>query len=191
MPKKMHLMLEHKKPGMLYVFIIGFLIGIVFVVIFSKAEFLQEGYFSIYALERLRYLQVDKRTLFWEVLQNRFQIVVLILVLSTTIIGGAVGYLFSTWYGFSLGLMGAIMVSRFGIKGGILFFACIFPQILIYMPAFYGIFHQCQNFRKGNAKGLYTIKLLIGIGVVIIGILTESYVNPNLISDIVIFLKLM
>lgn len=206
MPKKMHLLSYKRQSSLLYPFMIGFAIGVAITNIFAKSILLQEGYFSTYSLERLQYVQIDSNKLFLGILQNRFQIVVLIFIMATTIIGVISAYLFAGWYGFSMGVMIAVLISRFGLKGSILFAACILPQFIFYVPAFNCLLKECRDIsytlffpQKISAYyGYNTIhvsqrisRILMSLGVVIIGILLESYVNPLLVTKIVIILKIM
>lgn len=206
MPKKMHLLSYKRQPSLLYPFMIGFTIGVAITNIFAQSILLQEGYFSTYSLERLQYVQIDSNKLFFGILQNRFQIVLLIFIMATTIIGVISAHLFAGWYGFSMGIMITVLVNRFGLKGSILFAACILPQVIFYVPAFNCLLNECRDiscilflpqkvgayYGHGStysSKRIY--RILTSLGVVIIGILLESYVNPVVVSKIVTILKIM
>jgi len=173
-----------------YLLLLSFFIGIGLVFLFQDAIVFQEGYFSIYSLERLQYIQIDERKLFLYVLQSRIKLI-LFLVVAGMIVGNIwITYLFSLWYGMSLGILAGIFMERFGGKGFLLFFGCILPQILFYLPGFYGILYICSN-RRIYERSHFMIKCIVCIGVTIIGIFSESYVNPNLLSKIVIILKFL
>lgn len=185
----------------LYFFIFSFLTGVIIATAFSEASILQNGYFSAYSLERLQYIKIDGTKLFLCIFQNRMKIILLLVIAGTTVFGICMAYLFVMWYGISMGIVTAIFVSRFGWKGGILFLACIMPQILFYIPGFYWlikeviIFFPRDNYnryeKRKEKKMLHIFKIIGSIGVVIIGIVLESYVNPQVVSKIVIFLKFM
>ncbi len=206
MPKKMHLLTYKRQPSLLYPFMIGFTIAVVLTNIFAQSILLQEGYFSTYSLERLQYVQIDSNKLFFGILQNRFQIVILIFIMATTIIGLISAHLFAGWYGFSMGIMIAVLINRFGLKGSILFAACILPQVIFYVPAFNCLLSECRDisyilflpqkssafYGHGSTSSSKRIsRILMSLGVVIIGILLESYVNPLVVTKMVTLLKIM
>lgn len=206
MPKKMQLLSYKRQPSLLYPFMVGFTLGVAITNIFAQSILLQEGYFSTYSLERLQYVQIDSNKLFFGILQNRLQIVILIFIMATTIIGVISAHLFAGWYGFSMGIMITVLVNRFGLKGSILFAACILPQIIFYVPAFNCLLKECRDIsyilflpQKINVYHGYPSarssrripRILMSLGVVIIGILLESYVNPLIVSRIVTILKIM
>ncbi len=206
MPRKIHLLSYKRQSSLLYPFMIGFTIGVAITNIFAQSILLQEGYFSTYSLERLQYVQIDPNKLFFGILQNRFQIVLLIFIMATTIIGIISAHLFAGWYGFSMGVMITVLINRFGLKGSILFAACILPQVIFYVPAFNSLLNECRDIsyilflpqrsspyhEHGSTPSFKRIpRILMSLGVVIIGILLESYVNPVVVTKIVTILKIM
>ncbi|MDD2971920.1 MAG: stage II sporulation protein M [Lachnospiraceae bacterium] len=177
---------------------ISFLAGVVVVLLFAKTSVFQEGYFSIYSLERLKYLQVDEHKLFLCILQNRIQIVLLILMTGLIARNIWVTYVFTIWYGFSFGMMASVYANHFGWKGIPLFLCCVFPQILFYIPGFYGLLYTCSarsgsESLLGGRRYLYqsALQIFCFLGVVAMGIFTESYVNPTLVTKIVTILKFL
>lgn len=173
-----------------YLLLIAFFMGIGLVFLFSDTLIFREGYFSVYSLERLQYLQVDEQKLLLCVMRSRIQLILFLIFAGMVAVSVWVSYLFSMWYGASMGILAGIFVERFGVKGIILFLACILPQILLYLPGFYGILWICCN-RRAYEKTRFVMKMIPCIGVTIIGMFLESYVNPTVLTKIVTFLKFL
>lgn len=193
------------KKGFGYPCLIGFILGVMMTNIWTDSTVLQTGFLSGYALERLKYIQVDGNQLFLYVLQSRFQLILLILIAGTTILGFLCSYLFAGWFGLAAGIMVSVLTLQFGIKGSFLFLACLLPQMLFYAPGFYKLLRECCDIscklyfpnrvmlgaHSRNGKLGHFGRILTGIGVVIIGIFLESYVNPIIVAKAVIILKIL
>lgn len=193
-------------PNLLLPLLIGFVVGVIVTNIWIDSAVLQTGFLSEYALNRLKYIEVDGSKLFLYVIQNRFKLVLIILIASSTILGFVCSYLFSVWFGITTGIMISVLTVQFGIKGSLLFLACIFPQVIFYVCGFCRLLQECyiisckmyfpnriidySTYHKKMNLGQMG-KIIGAIGVVIIGIFLESYVNPFFVEKAVIFLKLL
>lgn len=160
----------------LQLFFLGMIIGILAMYIGKKYLLTQSGLLDEYCLIGVKYLEPDYVELFFYTLWKRIK-VVLIMILAAAII-------------------------RYGVKGIWLIFVSLFPQAIFYIPAFIFLFHLCYLLCIGiyfpgkniweeyatikAAIGIKIIKFLIAIGVVIIGVVFESYVNSNILIN---FLK--
>lgn len=187
----------------LILFLFGFIAGIFMMNLWTE-QFLTEGsVLDETSLARLKYLEVNKSSLLLYVLKKRLGTVWMVALLSTTFLGMLAVYGYTVWLGVSMGFLMSAFAIQFGMKGILLFVVGTFPQYLLYVPAI--IWLLVWGYRMtiklyfpdkdisgqyDNKKQLFLrnfIQLLMIHGVVIIGCLLESYVNPNIITK---FLKI-
>ena len=85
--------------------------------------------------------------------------------------------------GFGFGIGGFAMFRRLGIPGIVGYFMMIMPHYLCYLSG-YGICWDIDYSGQGKSgsEGYLIGKIMAGLGVVIIGILSECYVNPFFIK---------
>ncbi len=182
-----------------YLFIISFFVGTLFMNFGSERMLGENGIFNNEAMNRLKYLEVEEGKFFRYVLSKRLKDYFVFGLLSTTYLGIASAYLCVAWHGLLTGMAITAAVIRFGLKGILLILAGFFPQQLLFIPAGIMMISWCyQNCsylyfparrvwpvqRVGKRQYTRHILLLCWIiGVVIIGCVLESYVNPLLITD--------
>lgn len=184
------------------IFFLGIITGIILVILCRNK--LQTD-ISIFNEEWILYMQntvIENKTLFLYVLFERLKALGFMFLLATTFAGIFCIYSYVGVMGSGFGAMMAILCLRYGIKGLGMIIAAIFPQVLVYFPAFIYLFHMCYLVcvklyfpHKDYWKGSGTTKVFlfknilyicIALVVVIIGVLLESYVNPKIIFS---FLK--
>jgi phosphate/sulfate permease len=120
-------------------------------------------------------------------------------VLSTTYLGLPVCALFVLWQGVLLGGFIAALTLRYGIKGIILAAISLFPQYLIYIPAFMGLIFVCESVNRKiyfqkypentlnkKSKLADLTKIPAAFSAIFIGSIFESFINPRLLAS---FLK--
>jgi uncharacterized membrane protein SpoIIM required for sporulation len=103
--------------------------------------------------------------------------------------------LFVLWQGVLFGSFIAALAFRYGIKGIILAFMSMFPQYLIYIPAFIGLIFMCESLNRKiyfqkypenilNKKNKLAdlTKIPIVFSAIFIGTIFESFVNPKLLT---------
>lgn len=183
----------------------GFFLGILMMNIGKKALLENTELLSEYILYEVKYSNVDGNVFFWYVLRKRAGAALVLAVLSTTWLGLAATYTCAVWLGASFGMLLTASVLRYGLKGILLIFVGIFPQAILYFPAalyllqwsyeFCMVMYFPHRIPKGGLgmgdtpdkntmmrkKGVHFLLLL---GVVIMGCLLESYVNPKLVSNL-------
>ncbi len=182
-----------------YLFIISFLIGTLLMNFGSEKLLGDSGIFNNAAMNRLKYLEVEEGKFFRYVLSKRLKDYFFFGLLSTTYLGIASAYICIAWQGILTGMVITAAVIRFGLKGILLILAGFFPHQLLLIPA--GVMMICWCYQNCSClyfpsrsiwpvhrvgKGRYIRQLLLLswiIGVVIIGCILESYVNPMLITD--------
>lgn len=85
--------------------------------------------------------------------------------------------------GFGFGIGGFAMFRRLGMPGLLGYFLMIMPHYLCYLSGYgicWGVDFNSQ--KNGSLEGYLAGRILMGLGVVIIGILLECYVNPFFIK---------
>lgn len=184
-----------------YIFLTGFLMGILIMNLGSSFFLNEEGIFSAVSLNRLKYMEVDSHVFFQYVLRQRMKLFLFLGLVSTTCFGVVAAYVCIAWQGLLIGMLITAAVIRFGIRGILLVLAGIFPQQLLLIPAAVMMLGWCyQNccflyypskcawpvYRNRKKQYLHQAAVLLWIGaVVLIGCILECYVNPILVSDIV------
>jgi hypothetical protein len=150
-------------------------------------------------LSRIKYLDVDGTVLLRYTLFERAKIAFVLVIFSTTFIGIAASYMFVIWQGTLIGMFITAAVIRFGLKGILLMLVGALPQQLLLIPAWVMLLNWCCQLcckfyfphkdREAMANlSHYLVRkgitLLWIIGVVIIGSILESYVNPILVTEL-------
>lgn len=185
-------------------FVFGFFIGVLLVNV-KTDYFLEDSlFFGEELLNRLSYTSFHNEQYMVYLLQNRMGSLLFLLVAATTIFGIVILYLYVAWFGMSLGILMAVVTIRYGGKGILIFFSALFPQEILYIPAFLVlvnllhdlcavIYFPGKMFRSTGigkkqffARGIFTYIFLSGV--VIIGVFFESYVNPYILRKILHFL---
>ena len=89
---------------------------------------------------------------------------------------------FLLWTGMSGGILLSEAVAELGMKGSILCVAGLFPQFLFYVPAVLVLLRFCWNYPQNQWNRQKTFFVC---GLFLIGIFSESCLNPWLIQKIV------
>lgn len=180
----------------LYLFLGGFVLGALIMNLWKTAFVRDMDILGTASLSRLKYMEVDNGALLGYVLKERLSVLAGLGLLSATGIGNIAVALYASWMGLTAGLFLSVSVIRYGLKGILLVIAGIMPQCLVLVPAYLMFMGWCCSFtfhhwnfgQTSNTGGRYYIKkaaqLLVVIGVVIIGSIIESYVNPILLTSV-------
>ncbi len=176
------------------IFLSGMLAGFLITNMGKGILLTDKGLFDEETLYRMKYMTVDSSALFCYILRKRLCCLLFLAVAATTYLGRVVyrGAIF--WYGLSAGAFLTALMLRYGVKGILLTLVGIFPQYLLYVPAFllflrwaehlyHCIYARGAGFDAGE-KGFARIKaaqLLLIVGLVCLGCLLEGYVNPYLL----------
>lgn len=152
-------------------FMAGFLAGIGIICLFLQNLVVESGFLDASFLAGMQYLDINKNGLFLYALKQRMGMAAFLALLSAAGAAGMGISLLLVWSGISAGVVLTVFSMRFGIKGLLLFLACILPQMLLLIPGFLMLMDWCS--RKLERK-----QLLLPLIVVIMGCFLESYVNP-------------
>lgn len=183
-----------------YLFAAGFLSGVVLMNLGGDILLQAEGVLGETAIDRLKYMEIDNGKFLIYVMWERCKDFLLLGVMSTTYFGALTSYLYIAWQGILAGIFMTTLLIRFGTKGILLILAGCFPHQILLIPALIMMLYWCyQNccflYYPGkctwpgyrNRKTQYLrqgIVLFWIMGVVLIGCVLESYVNPILISEV-------
>lgn len=152
------------------------------------------GLFDEDTLYHMKYMTVDSSALFCYVLRKRLCLLLILSVAVTTYLGLVVCAAAVFWYGLSSGVFLSALMLRYGLKGLVLAMAGIFPQYLLYVPAFLLFLKWAEHlYRSIYFRGIgvdaaekgFALKkvgqLAMIVGLVAVGCLLEGYVNPRLL----------
>lgn len=171
-------------------FILFFLIGILAANWAGKEKLAQYGMMNHYYVGQLAYIELDSGAYFRYLLKRRFHIFGMSVLFAYTKFGvimllGVIG-----WYSFSLGYLFVNALVCMGIQGMIIVLLSVFPQIICYAAAYYGLakklFGRSQELAMpiGIRKAWKNPKLFLVLSALLCmlaGIWLESYVNPLLL----------
>lgn len=193
-----------ERPNWALPFFAGFMAGIVAAYFQMDALSESGGFMGLSALDRLRFMELNTGQFFFYVLKKRFGTLWFLAVFATTFAGIILSYLYMFWLGAGGGMLLGAFILRFGVKGIFLMGAGMMPHFLCYIPACLMLVNWCflvcsrlyyptrvesyQRLGRLTAKKHGMAGILLGLfwihGVVIIGALLESYVNPNIVTKL-------
>ena len=177
-------------------FFLVFLGGVICANVLGVAFGRELGAMNEYFTNRYLYANIQGRELFPFLFYRRVPSFCLLFFLSVGIYGTFIvdGYL--CCIGFSVGFLSVIAIMNSGVKGILLMFGFYLPQWFFYAPMLmlwryglqrykgsvgeYGVFEQKKKRRMKLAAALLPAPLLL-----LLGLFTESYVNPVLLQKVI------
>lgn len=184
---------QKSSERILFLFVIGFILGIVIGNFFIGNADNETGVMSSYFLSRFQYLEIDGSQLFFYVFEERAQDFLILMLLGITNIGFIMVSLTTMWMGVCLGSFLSVCVMRMGIVGLGIGVVSMFPQgmiyILVYILAFWAIgkMEQSKRSLKNDTKKslfVYFCITVLCFLLMVLGTLLESYVNPMLLKKV-------
>lgn len=183
---------------LLYLFMIGLFLGILFVNIRHDVWIKDDGLLNVEMMNQLKSSEPDGDYLFGYIIKHRVAAILIVSVLSSTVIGLPILCAYICYLGASAGCMLSVAVIRYGIRGLLFVAASIFPQALFLIPAYILLFIwslDCNRSLYTGIDGLQGryflgkqfilrkgIRLLGILMLVILGCIVESYVNSQVIQ---------
>lgn len=185
---------------MAYLFLIGFFMGILIVNLGHDTWIRNGGLLGAEMVNRLKNSRPDGESLVGYILRHRLSSVCVLGLVSTTIVGMPALCAYICYTGLAAGCLLSVAVVRYGIRGILLIAGVLFPQAILLVPAYIGLFLWAANVnqilyaprtqlegyeRFGRRFYVKKSVQMAGItAVVIIGCLLESYVNPDIVHFI-------
>lgn len=180
-----------------YLFMIGFFMGIL-IVNFGHETWISNGsLLGTEMMSRLKNSRPEGGSLVGYVLRHRLSVICVLGLVSTTIVGMPVLCAYICYTGLAAGCLLSVAVVRYGIRGLLFMAGVLFPQALVLIPAYIGLFlwaadvNQTLYAPRTQLEGYerfshhFYFKKCVQIAgiaaVVIIGCLLESYVNPGIV----------
>ena len=181
---------------MAYLFLIGLFIGILIVHLGHEAWIQNGNLLGTDMMNRLKNSRPQGAGMVGYILRQRLSVVCMLGLISTTMIGVPILCAYICYMGLAAGCLLSVAVTRYGIRGLLFMAAALFPQALLLIPAYAGLFlwalglNRTLYVSQTNLSGyerfssrFYMVKCAQMLGimtVVIMGCLLESYVNPNI-----------
>lgn len=127
---------------------------------------------------------------------------IFLLICATSFLRGAFSYAILGWGGFELGVMIFTLVYQYGLKGLLFSITLLIPHGIFFLVVFLLLFHGYwagneKTYHNDNAvteKGLHNKitkvkKAVIILVLWIIGMLSEVYINPEIVRKIALLFK--
>lgn len=186
---------------LLYLFMIGLFLGILFVNIKHDVWMQEDGLLNASMLKQMKSSEFNCDYLFGYIVKHRIFTILIVSMIASTIIGLPIVCGYVCYLGVSAGCILSVAVIRYGIRGLIFMAASIFPQGILLIPGYFLLLLWCLDCNRrlyGKIEGMegryflgkqFMLKKgikLFGILVIIFtGCIVESYVNPK-IMDLVL-----
>ena len=122
----------------------------------------------------------NRGALFFQCLYSRGIIMLLLILLAYTPLRKMTFGIVTVWAGISLGMLFKLFFCWYGIRGLGLLVVSFLPHFLFYWMAYGLLYWEMDRQRMRLTKS--PVGIFIAIGVVIMGMFLESYVNPFLVS---------
>ena len=182
---------------LLYLFMLGLFLGILFVNIRHDVWIKDDGLLNIEMMKQLKNSELNGSYLFGYIVRHRISVILIVSLLASTVIGLPIVCAYVCYLGASAGCMLSVAVIRYGIRGVFFIAASIFPQGLLLIPAYFLLFIwslDCNRSLYANINGMqgrYFLgkQFLLRKGIKLIGILilfflgcvVESYVHSKIL----------
>ncbi len=176
------------------VFCFGFVFGMLLVNLMKNVLLDEMGLLDEQALFRLKYMSLNNSTFFFYVFRKRILLVLGLIILTTTYLGKAACTAATAWGGITLGVFLTTLTLRYGLKGQVLAVVWLFPQFLLYAPAFlllvgwgeqlYRTIYRGVGEEAGSNR-LASVNhgvLVLVVALVVGGCLMEAYLNPGILT---------
>lgn len=191
--------MKQKESGRQFAFwLAGFVIGVLFSY-FSAGDLKQmQKYMGMQNLMEIAVCQLNMKNYLYYLLRRRGLLLLVLMFAAMTFMGRYVLSAFLMFLGISMGTTAMFLLIHYGGKGILLFLALFFPQIICYVPAVYyavrllsqlhgRVFSEPGGRQLLTEKRLTSRQIFRAVGVTIIGLLTECYVNPIFVKFVIKF----
>lgn len=187
------------------VFLTGFCLGMVFFYLSGikliGGQCLPSA-LSVDSIAKLHDFDFNAAGLFEYVTYMRLGQLAFLLICATSFLRSAFSYAILGWGGFELGVMMFTLVYQYGLKGLLLSVVLLFPHAIFFFAVFLLLFHRywegdekayhnCGVITESRSHNKFTkVKKAIVILVLwFTGILSEIYINPEIIKKISLLFK--
>ena len=182
------------------VFLTGFCVGMVFFYLTRGKNASGGGLLDREHLMLLQNFEVNRPGFLEYVMGLRLKQLLFGVICALSSVGGLMAYFIIGWCGFGIGLMIFTLVYQYSMKGILLAFSMCLPQGIFYCILFLVIFrrywvsdkkccHKEETIKgRGRHKKIENFKkIILVLAVFIIGVLSEVYVNPEIVRKMALF----
>ena len=169
----------HTRKKFLAFFMPGFFLGIIYVNFVAKKYMAEPGIFSDYFLDQFVQIEINVREYILYLLRLRVLPLLALSVLSFTKVRRVSAVLFLFWTGLSGGILISSAAAEMGIRGSLLCITALFPQFLLYIPAYLILLWYCYEAPRNRWNRQKTVFIVLAVSA---GIILEAYVNPILVK---------
>lgn len=157
----------------------GFFAGIIYVNMFAKNYILSMGIFSEYFLEQYTGSRINPNEYIWYIMKIRILPIVVLLILGNTRFRRIAGGGFLLWTGFAGGMILTTAVLKMTVKGLLLCVTGVLPHFICYVAAYTMILIYLFTYPNSSWNRTKTVSLIL---FVLLGIISECYINPVLLE---------
>ena len=186
-----------EKNHLLLLFGLGVLIGLFLLKKDGKILQTQSGFMDECLLAKMKTVSIDKAEYLSYVFGNRLWFVCGMVVMATTYLGSMAAYLTTVGLGTMMAVFLRTLIGRYGLKGFILALGSLFPQYILYFPAFFllngwcistcRLLHgrkNCNPTKESMLKGFQPARILGVLLLTCMGCILEVYINVDLLQEI-------
>ena len=172
-----------KKEKIIY--LTAFLAGVVGTNILESKSWIQVGYLHRYQLLQLSYSELQYERYLIELLAQRLKLLILLWLLGKVIPSRQICCVFGIFFFLCLGSILTCMLLANGLFGLLLFIGMLFPQWIFYICAFmwWKVLTEHSYIKNDKKKKSFSALLLVLL--VIVGCMTEAYINPYIFLKII------
>lgn len=174
---------EEVKKHLTIFFVIGFIIGIIYVNTIGKELILSYGVFDKYLIQQYSLIDIRSDEYIGYIIRLRLLPLVLLGICGLTRIKKIVVFVFLCWIGLLAGILFTVAFAKLGMSGLILCMFGIMPHFICYSAVYVIILRFLYKYPESRWNTIKTVFIVLMTGM---GILLEIYVNPVLMK---IFIK--
>ena len=169
---------ENKKYCVMFS-MLGFFSGILYGNLVSKNYIMSMGIFNAFFLEQYRQTDIRTTEYVWYIIRIRLMPLPVLIISGTTKVRKVVVYAFLLWTCFLGGILLTSAVMNMGVKGLILCLIGMIPQAVFYTGGYLILLWYILAYPINRWNISKTICLALCM---LLGILTECYVNPGIMQ---------
>ena len=185
-------------PG-LALLMAGFLAGLLIPNFIYCFSWKQQAFSAIYLLTAYGKTGAEGTDYLLKIIWMRGSFFFLSLLCGFTVFGVPIAVGAMLFTGLELGMVFSMSILQFGLTGGVVAAALLFPQYLIYLPALFMLLDMVfkQSISMWKNQGIFPDKVagyswqtVWTGGIYFLGMLLEAYVNPWITEKILMTLKI-
>lgn len=163
-------------------YLIGFGTGILYANFVAKNYVTMTGIFHEYFLNQYTQMTIANEDYLFYLLRWRGMPLVLVVCVANLGLRKITAGGIILWTGFAAGILSVSAVLGMGLSGMFVCIAGVFPQYLLYIPAYFMLIRYYFDYPKSEWNGTKTGFVAI---MMVAGILTEAYLNPGIVRFVV------